>query len=60
MGYNYRKPLALFFAIAVLTINILLSITDQVGLVDLLTMLLDIGLLLLLVIKRSVFLFNQA
>ncbi len=54
-GVTTGKQWGYLLAIAVLLINILLTFTDQVGLMDLLTVLIDIGLLLLLVIKRAVF-----
>jgi len=55
-GVTTGKQWWYLLAIAVLAINILLTFTDQIGLMDLLTVLIDIGLLLLLVIKRAVFL----
>ncbi|MBT3315261.1 MAG: hypothetical protein HN390_11690 [Anaerolineae bacterium] len=49
-----RKPFY-FFALAVLLVNILLTFTDQFGLPDLLTLLLDLILLTILLIKRKSF-----
>jgi hypothetical protein len=47
-----RIKLAFFFALAVLGINILLTFTDQVGFLDILTALIDFGLLGLLLFDR--------
>ena len=44
-----------FFALAVLLVNILLTFTDQFGLPDLLTLLIDLILLTILLIKRKSF-----
>ena len=48
-----RTKWAFFFALAVLGINILLTFTDQVGFFDILTALIDFGLLGLLVFDRN-------
>ncbi len=40
-----RSRWAFFFALAVLVINLLLTFTDQVGMFDILTALIDLGLL---------------
>lgn len=48
-----RSKRAFLFALAVLIVNILLSFTDQVGFFDILTALIDLGLLGLLLFDRK-------
>jgi hypothetical protein len=48
-----RTKGAFFFALAVLGANILLTFTDQVGFFDILTALIDFGLLALLLFDRK-------
>jgi hypothetical protein len=47
---------AFFFALAVLSFNILLTFTDQVGFFDILTAIIDLGLLGLLLYDRKKYL----
>lgn len=51
-----RKRLKYYLAVAFLSVNILLTVTDQVGLFDWITLVLDVGLLALLVATRAKFL----
>jgi hypothetical protein len=53
IGLSKQQRLVYFFAIAVLVVNIILTITDQFGVVDLITLILDLFLLGLLVATRS-------
>lgn len=53
VGLGTRQRRFYFLALAVLAVNIILSITDQFGLLDLLTLLLDVALLGLLVWDRK-------
>ena len=55
LGISSGKNWLYLFSIAVLAVNILLTVTDQFGLFDLLTLLLDLSLLTTLLVKRSVF-----
>jgi hypothetical protein len=50
-----RKRVFFYFGIGYLLLNILLTITDQFGLLDLLTMLIDIVLVILLIAKHKIF-----
>ena len=43
----------LFFALAVLLANIILTITDEFGLFDLITLVIDLAILVLLILSRS-------
>ncbi len=54
-GFGIGRPRRLFFlfAIVVLAINIFLTFTDQFGIFDFLTLLVDIVALTLLVLSRS-------
>lgn len=49
------RGLAYFFALAVLLVNVLLTFTDQFGLYDLITVLLDFAILGILLFKRAGF-----
>ena len=51
-----RSKWAFFFALAVLGVNLLLTFTDQVGFFDILTALINLGLLGLLLYDRKNFL----
>lgn len=51
-----RRRIFFFFAIALLLVNIILTFTDQFGVFDLLTLLLDLLLLGILLARRSHFL----
>ena len=51
-----RSKWAFFFALAVLGVNLLLTFTDQVGFFDILTALIDLGLLGLLLYDRKSYL----
>lgn len=51
-----RRSSFYYFALLVLLVNILLTFTDQFGMVDLLTVLFDLLILGMLVFKRSEFL----
>ena len=50
-----RRRVFFYFGIGYLLLNILLTITDQFGLLDLLTMLIDIVLVILLIAKHKIF-----
>ena len=50
-----RKMIFYLIALAVLLINIILTFTDQFGLFDLLTLLIDLVLLGILLVKRKLF-----
>lgn len=52
-GIGRRSRLFLLFAWAVLAVNILLTFTDQFGLLDFLTLLLDLVLVALLILARK-------
>jgi hypothetical protein len=52
-GLGRCERLPFFFAIALLAINILLTFTDQVGVLDIATLLLDLALLVLLLATRK-------
>ena len=54
-GWGIRKRHKWFYylGIAVLAVNIVLTVTDQFGLLDLLTLLIDVTLLVLLLATRS-------
>ncbi len=56
LGIGRRKRWFYLLAVALLLFNIILSVTDQFGLFDLVTMLLDLLLLALLIINRPAFL----
>lgn len=53
-GLCLAKPniIYLYFAIALLVVNILLTFTDQFGLLDFITLLIDLALLSLLIYLR--------
>jgi hypothetical protein len=55
LGWVLGKQRKLFYylAIAVLAVNILLSVTDEFGLTDLVALLIDAVLLVLLIVTRS-------
>ncbi len=54
-----RRRVWYYFALAVLAVNIVLTVTDQFGAFDLATLLLDLILLGLLVITRAQYLAAQ-
>lgn len=54
-GLGKRRQAAYFFALAVLFINIVLTFTDQFGLFDLLTLLIDLIILAVLIGKKQSF-----
>lgn len=53
VGIGRRRKRFLYLGILVLAVNILLTVTDEFGLLDLATLLIDLGLLGLLVATRS-------
>jgi hypothetical protein len=53
VGLGRRSRLLYLFAVAVLVVNIILTVTDQVGWLDVLTGLLDLVLLALLIAIRG-------
>jgi hypothetical protein len=53
VGLGTRQRRFYFLALAVLAVNLILTVTDQFGLLDLLTLLLDVALLGLLVWDRK-------
>lgn len=53
IGVRRRRRLFYFFALAVLAVNIVLTVTDEFGLLDLATLLIDLVLLGLLIVTRS-------
>jgi hypothetical protein len=53
IGVGKRGRLAYYFSLALLVVNIVLTFTDQFGAFDLVTLLLDVGLLALLVVTRA-------
>jgi len=57
LGLTLRRtrPLIYFLGLAILVVNIVLTLTDQFGLLDLLTLLLDMVLLTLLLATRSLY-----
>jgi hypothetical protein len=55
IGIGRRTRIFYFLALAVIAINILLTLTDQVGLFDYLTLLVDLVILVLLVASRQAF-----
>jgi hypothetical protein len=56
LGLRRRQRLFYLFALGVLVVNILLTFTDQFGLFDFLTLLLDLGLVTILLWARQTFL----
>jgi len=52
-GIGKRHKWFYYLGIAVLAVNIVLTVTDQFGLLDLLTLLIDVTLLVLLLATRS-------
>jgi hypothetical protein len=60
-GFGLRKWRGFYYlALAVLLVNIVLTFTDQVGLLDILTFALDLVLLGLLIVARKRFLHRDA
>lgn len=59
IGIGRRKRLLFYFGIVVLVVNIILTITDQFGLFDLITLALDLILLGLLLITRELSLIEK-
>lgn len=55
IGLGRRSRLSYYLSLAVIAFNLLLTITDQVGLFDYLTLLLDLLLLVLLVASYKAF-----
>lgn len=55
VGLGTRWKLVYFFALAVLTVNIILTFTDQVGFFDVATVTIDLILLGLLIATRAMF-----
>jgi hypothetical protein len=53
LGLGRRPRLFYHFGIAVLAINILLTITDEFGMLDFITLMIDVALLGLLIATRS-------
>ena len=53
LGLGLRRLLPWLFAMAVLLVNILLTFTDQVGILDWVTFAIDIVLVMLLFANRS-------
>ncbi|MBN2549274.1 MAG: hypothetical protein JXB15_08960 [Anaerolineales bacterium] len=55
LGIGTQKKIFFFLALAVLAVNILLTFTDQVGLLDWITLAIDLAILILIVIlmRRS-------
>jgi lysylphosphatidylglycerol synthetase-like protein (DUF2156 family) len=55
IGLGRRSRIFYYLSIAVIAVNILLTVTDQVGLFDYITLLLDLVILILLVAIRKGF-----
>lgn len=53
VGLGTKRRGFYFLALAVLLVNIVLTFTDQVGLLDILTFVLDLVLLILLIVTRK-------
>jgi len=53
LGLGMRRRIAWLFALAVLAVNIALTFTDQVGLLDIVTFAIDAVLVILLVLVRE-------
>jgi len=53
LGLGSRRRLAWLFAMAVLAVNIVLTFTDQVGVLDIATVVIDIMLVVLLITIRE-------
>ena len=53
IGIGRRRRLFYFFAMAILAVNIILTVTDEFGLLDLATLLIDLVLLGPLIVTRS-------
>ena len=58
-GLTRRRQLFFWLGIAVLLVNVLLTFTDQFGILDLVTLLIDLALFGLLVASRSFYLQSQ-
>ncbi len=56
VGLGRRQRRFFYFAIAVLAVNIVLTVTDQFGLLDLITLILDLFLFGLLLATRKAYL----
>jgi positive regulator of sigma E activity len=55
-----RRWLFYFFALVVLAVNIVLTFTDQVGALDLITLVIDLVLLWILVVARKQFIYGES
>jgi hypothetical protein len=53
IGIGWPRRLFYLFALAVLAVNIILTFTDQVGILDVLTLLVDLALVGLLIVSRG-------
>ena len=52
-GLGKRRRLFYYCALVILAVNILLTVTDQFGLLDLITLLVDAALFILLIVDRK-------
>lgn len=55
VGLGKQRRLFYFLALAVLTINIILTFTDQFGILDFITLVIDVIILGILILKRKQF-----
>ena len=57
IGWGIGKGLKIYFYLAILVLagNIILTLTDEFGLIDLITLIVNIGLLVLLLVTRAKF-----
>ncbi|MCX6029164.1 MAG: hypothetical protein NT169_07650 [Chloroflexi bacterium] len=53
VGLGKQQKRFYYLAVAVLVVNILLTVTDQFGVLDFITLVIDVGLLALLIATRS-------
>lgn len=60
LGLATRRRLAFYFAIFILLVNIILTLTDQFGALDLATLVIDAILLGILFASRSIYLHSAA
>ena len=60
LGLGTRRRLAFYFAIFILLVNIILTLTDQFGALDLATLVIDAILLGILFASRSIYLHPAA
>lgn len=55
LGIKRPRQRYLYFALAILALNLILSITDEFGLLDLATLLLNLATIMLLIVSRKYF-----